>query len=169
MGLRELLRDKPAAGAGIAVALILLAVGLVITRLRPSQAPSPFGQIWYFDVPSGDVFAGPNAIPPVNAPSGPESGVRAFIYACGACDPATWTIAYLETHTPEAKRIMTAPAEGPEQMAARTRAMTEGRLVAPAPDKGQAPKWIAANQAAAQQIAGTRPQCNQGQPLLCAP
>lgn len=170
MAWRDQLREKPAIGAGVALVLLGLAGVFAYSRMGPRNAPQPFAQGWYFDVKTGDLFAARNVFPPVEAPSGADQGVRAYVYSCGTCEPSKWTIAYLETHTPEARQIMLEPADGPDRIAARNRAMTEGRLIAAAPAKGESPQWIASHQPAAQQlVANARPQCPQGEPILCAP
>lgn len=90
-------------GATAAVVLVI-ALAILIRELRPA-APQGVTEQWFYDLNTGQLFAATiGEIPPIAAPSGPLSngdpaGVRAHVYACGDCSPATRTIAYLETYT----------------------------------------------------------------------
>jgi len=146
MGLRESMQNRPALWGGVAAVAIGLAVVGMFPRSKPPAAPQ-FGEAWFYDLGSGELFAGKNALPPIDAATGAGQGVIAFIYACGACDPASWTLAYIQTFTPQAKAAMQGPSDTPEQMQAKQSASTVGQLVAAPPAKGEKPHWVSSSSA----------------------
>lgn len=170
MSVRELIKGNPL--LGVVVVVVLLGSAAAIMARRNGAPPAPaFAQTWFYDLGTGELFAADNQHPPIPAPSGAE-GVRAMIYACGDCDPATWTPAYLETLTPQAKVAMQQPDETIEQNRARSAAMTTGRLIAAWPEKGQKPAWVSSNTPdAAAIVSRAANPCSDTsvQPQLCAP
>ncbi|NQU09161.1 hypothetical protein HQ590_00095 [bacterium] len=105
-------------GAVAAVVLIAATIHLVWQIRGPRGLAAP-SQDWFYDLNTQQLFAAPlGTIPPVAAPSGPlpdgkPAGVRAYVYSCGACEPAALYVAYLETYTNEARaRWMAAAQQG---------------------------------------------------------
>jgi len=87
------------------IALLLAVTGIagvaIYLQLTASAEPPAFStQVWYYDLNTGQLFAGEeDQYPPIAAPSdeaGERSGVRAFVKSCGDCDdPDQRFIGYL--------------------------------------------------------------------------
>jgi hypothetical protein len=94
-----------------AIALAGVAVGLVFQRVRAlSRSGEDGARIWFYDQSEKRLYAVPNdTIPPHQGIGGKSGdGVRAFAVTFGpqSSDPAKPRIAYLETYSPELKRIL---------------------------------------------------------------
>ena len=168
----------------IAAAATLILAGAVLAivwQVWPRSSPPLPAHDWFYDLNSGQLFAGPiGAIPPIDAPSGPQpdgtpAGVRARVYSCHHCSPADRTIAWLETYTVEHRDILRGPQNlpktpaedkpyipGPEHL----ELMAGGGLLVKRPgDK----EWIAHNTAEGRSLTVV-PGCPTGQaPEECRP
>lgn len=104
MSILQNIQGNPAVKAGIAAVVLVLAAGAFYFNLR--TPPETVDRLWYFDLNTQQLFAAADQVPPIAAPSGPidgkPAGVRAYVYACGTCDPATNKTGWLETFPPEA-------------------------------------------------------------------
>ncbi len=124
------------------------------------EGPGDVGRYHFFyDLNTGKLFvADALEIAPIEAPSGkpfalPDgteipAGVRAFVYACGECDPKTRKIGYLEMYTQEAKNLLLKARKQEEAVARGEKtaidlgmdfeeAFTRGRLIAERPEEGK--------------------------------
>ena len=99
--------------------------------------------VYFMDTADGSLFVGKSdELPPIVAPSG-KDGVRAFVFACGDCgDESARFTGWLETYTPEAKKAIETPAEGPEGGMDNYEIVETGHLVASPTSNGQ---WFMAN------------------------
>lgn len=134
----------------LAIAILAIAAALVVMRDNKggNSGAGPTSQAWYYDVDTGQLFAGASAmIPPVDAPSGPGNGVRAHIYTCGACEPGEWQIVYLQSMTERAKALLADP-DLPRQPGGEL----TGERIAEPPADGEAIDWISAANPRAMQI-----------------
>lgn len=91
--------EKPAVGISVAVAALVVA-GIVVAigggDGRKSTSLSAREKLWFYDLGSKELFAGPaKERPPVKATSG-EDGVRAYVFSCGQCSESEQFIGYLE-------------------------------------------------------------------------
>ncbi len=156
--------------AVIATVALVLAVLVMWAQQRP-DAPSNLA--WYYDLADGTLFPGPaDQIAPIAAPSGPDNGVLAHVYACGNCNAETREIAYLETNTPHAKQVLrTMPTPGPDvDVAPYVIEAQQGRRIAKTPPPGQTPQWIAAMHPDADAIRhSVGGICADGRPVRCTP
>ncbi len=100
---------------------------VTIVRDKPPAPARRVRTAWFYDLNTGELFtASADAIPPIDAPSGPlrvgggPAGVRAYVFTCGECDDASRFVGYIETYSPAASRQM---------RAARQRANSERRSI----------------------------------------
>ncbi len=103
----------------VSVSVLVLAVAIAavfITKLTGgSKLPGVSRHAYYYDLNTGELFIDDAAlIPPIDAPSGvlkgterDKAGVRAYVFTCGEDSEADRYIAWLETYTPEAQRLLT--------------------------------------------------------------
>lgn len=108
--LREWLNNNSAIVTVAAVLVLLMALGIIIyTQGAGRRGPTQW-QGYYMDLGTNELFAGKSTdIPPVDAPSGANQGVRAHVYGCGDCSEANRFIAYLERYTEKAKQMRLNP------------------------------------------------------------
>ena len=104
--------------ATISLGLTTLAMGLVACGGQESPELAVLEQEGYFyDLNTGKLFTAPLQLaPPVIAPSGPlesgellasQAGVRAYVFACGACDELDRRyVGWLETYTRNIRRLV---------------------------------------------------------------
>lgn len=114
--LRERLRQRPALLVAGCAAALAAAGGIAWLSLSGERRP----QAWFYDVGSGEVFvADAAAAPPVTAPSravlsdGSPGGVRAYLFACGACTRQSRFVGYLERLESATHRVVTGAAALP--------------------------------------------------------
>ncbi len=144
MGQKDLIK------LAVAVVLLLVGVGLIVLRGGgPSQtsggaAPS---NLYYYDLQSGELFAGPtDAIGTIEAPSGGD-GVRAFVYTCGECTQDELVVGYIQRlndKAVEATRQLDQVEE--ERRQAMYGVIQQGTFVASKPEAGAAPQWVSSTQ-----------------------
>ncbi len=150
--------------------LIVLVVALLFVRKTPTSG-RPEGQLWFYNEITGQLFAASDlSIPPIETLSGPGTGVRAWVFACGDCsNPNERFIGYLEKMHPNTKKIM-------DQEIAKTGAsMGIGKLIdkyssgilVRSPNKTH---WVPRTSAAGQAIIGNSLKIgNCSNPMLCLP
>ncbi|KAB2669637.1 MAG: hypothetical protein DVB31_06050 [Verrucomicrobia bacterium] len=70
----------------------------------------PRGTLWYYNLKTHALFPGPDvAVPPIDTPSGPGTGVRAYVYTSESDpNPTNRFVAFLETLSPETQRAVAA-------------------------------------------------------------
>ncbi len=123
--IRDLLNGP--AGYGVAGLILLIAVLYALFGSGPEEPKREFTLgAFYLDTTTGKLFvAPPDSYPPVKAPSGGVTGVKAIFYSCGACDDAKQRfLGYVTRYTDEAKAKLTAPGE--LSFDVRDRIMVEG-------------------------------------------
>jgi hypothetical protein len=161
MKLGSWIQSKPAL---MGLAALCLALALVQV-LRMSGGERGVSHVYYWDLGSGELFTAPAALAPIDAPSGPSQGVLAMVFSCGKCDEGSRFVAWLEQHTPEARRMLES---GNRDDPRYQEVVASGHQIAAAPAPGAAPQWNAyqSPQAAAVTKAGLG-RCEQ--PRLCTP
>lgn len=107
--LRKLLKSNQVVVSILALVVIAGSIIVLFVRLAPPTAVYAPGQMWFYDVGSGQLFAGPETeVPVVTAPSGAllggeaPGGVGVAVFACGDCRTAPHKIGYLATRVPTA-------------------------------------------------------------------
>ncbi len=134
----------------VAVVLMLISLGVIIMSLSGNRYTPRIVDVYFMDISDGSLFTEKSdLLSPIDAPSGENKGVRAFVFSCGECsDEESHFVGWLEMYTPQAKKIMTAPApiEGAEGDPIANEmdmfeAMERGHLVSDASGK----KWVPAN------------------------
>jgi hypothetical protein len=131
----------------IVVAAALLIIGGALIARQIGSASQTRGnaasQVYFYDLDSGELFAQPaEAMPPVDAPSGANKGVRAFVYTCGSCadDQQIGYIQMLDEKGLAAhKQIAEVEEPGRQRLYALVQQHT---FVAPPPAAGAEPRWI---------------------------
>lgn len=134
------------------LAVVVLAVaGLLISRavLRGRVQGKAPTSAWFYDLHTGELFAGPaDAIPPIAVPSDPAAarGVRAHVFTCTSCDPRNRTVMYLQRDSESARRARAAIDAATEeaQKAALWVQVNQGQLLAAPPPPGKEPAWVTA-------------------------
>jgi hypothetical protein len=137
----------------VAVAAVLLAAIIVANQFGVvGGGPALPTQQWYFDVGTGQRFAGPIGTDPIPATSGAElkagvpGGVMAHVYGCGGCDDRDALFTSYVEWLPAEHRTMPQGQWGRyKQVAAVTDGSTELKWVGMATADGQ--KVIGAAQA----------------------
>lgn len=70
----------------------------------PLQKPVT-NTVYYYDLGTDQLFVAPPAdVTPIDAPSGKDNGVRAYVFACGDCSGQTF-IGWLERTAPAARKM----------------------------------------------------------------
>lgn len=104
------LRSKLQGPLGYAVIGAILLIALVVVLLQGERTPNRDITLgaFYLDTKTGEVFTDKiGTLPPIKAPSGEATGVRALVFACGQCDPLeNRFVGYLSRFTDEAKAVM---------------------------------------------------------------
>lgn len=86
MAVREYLNNNPAVVTIAAIVLLIVCLALIVRQLLGGGG-AQVRDVYYFDTASGQVFIEEAVgFPPIEAPSGPGNGVRAYIYSCGSCE-----------------------------------------------------------------------------------
>jgi hypothetical protein len=113
---REWLNNNAAVATVVAVVVLLLALLLLIgfNKAQSSKDKAASGiQTWYYDLGTGKRFTGPaSERPPFKTDSGPENGVRLYMFACGDCKNEQFE-GFLEKLSDDAKKALEAPAPPP--------------------------------------------------------
>lgn len=133
----------------IAVVFLFAVSATLVARYvgDPSRSiEMPPDQIYFYDLASGDLFAGPtDAPPPITAPSGEDKGVIAVVYTCGECVTDQLKIAYLEKRSDEGKKAYAIMRELSAAGKPTPEALVDGvereHFVALPPATGQQPQW----------------------------
>ena len=151
MNIREYLNNNPAVVTIAAVVLLIVCLGFIVRQLLPGGSGGPV-DVWFYDLGNQQIFVeSSDKYPPIEAASGPNNGVRAYIFACGSCEEladqieagATFQqlaqaglhVVYVSKFTDEAKAAMANPEANPEFAYE-----FEGQLVALVTD-GQIGDW----------------------------
>ncbi|MEM0913651.1 MAG: hypothetical protein AAGK09_03480 [Planctomycetota bacterium] len=80
-----------------AIVLLLICLAVIYSSLTSGAGSPRFVEIYFYDEATGELFTAPGtSIPPIDAPSGLGTAVRAHLFSCGECNSSEWTIAYLE-------------------------------------------------------------------------
>lgn len=152
---------------GVVVVIVAIAGFILIRSNGGSEALGS----WYYDLGTGELFVGPDsAIAPIEAESGVNQGVRAYIYTCGDCSSEQRKLIYLSKMTEEAKQALSTSIAQPGVESEATRIVDEGERVAMPPQNPGAPvTWVAATSPQGRSImAALRTMCNGsiGKPCL---
>lgn len=105
------IRNSPALGGGLAVAILGIAAVVAYFNLQEKTRPL-IERVWFYDVTTNKVFVGStNDLPPIKPPSGAEvdgepAGVRVYKYGCGDCSEPF--LAYLLKYTQDALKASAA-------------------------------------------------------------
>ncbi len=173
MSLRETFNKNPALIS--LIALLVLggsAVFLTLNHLRKADASGLGQPVYFYDLGTGERFVGSlRDHPPIEAPSGPDQGVRVYVYGCGSCDEADLMNVYLEKLTPEGKEAAIAKAPLTDmkdvQEATRLAAVIANNTLHRAADGGE---WFPAQSAAARELRqNTGRLCPEGNAIPCRP
>lgn len=166
---RKFINQNATAVTLVSVVATMAALAWMLRPPQDEQAASEGPRLAYFyDLGTDQIFTAPvNPLPPIDAPSGRNQGVLAYVFGCGNCAPENRHVAYLEMYTPEAQAQLRsrepALASGNAEM---VEISIEGRLYR-VPDQD---KWIDANspQAVAVQesLAAIADLCNSKQQRL---
>ncbi len=102
--LRDLIQKNPLVGYGVGAACIGIAIAYSFTGGEAEQLTE---YEWWYDLDSKSFFQGPvGDLPPIASKSGPDKGLKAYLYTCSSCDDkASRFVGYLEMYTPEAKAV----------------------------------------------------------------
>jgi hypothetical protein len=162
------LNQRPRAAAGIAGAIVLIAVVALAYQLRAGGGPAPLGSgEVYFSVDDGKTWFAHDAakLPPFTHEG--KQAVRAYVYDCGDGKPF---VNHLERYTPQAQKVMAGLREkvaeskgAPPVMAGVQQAAVDGRELKRPGDK----EWVRSNQfMAVAKI--TTPKCpdGKGEPVM---
>ena len=106
MSVRETINKNPTVGFGVVGGVMAIAVMFSVMFLTAGDdTGSLVYDDWYYDLESKKLFkATLGQTPPIDAPSGPNKGARAYVYSCTDCsDASSRFIGYLEFLTPESK------------------------------------------------------------------
>lgn len=171
--MRQWLAKNPLIVALITV-VVLGVAGYVIKQsmqpVKPLNASLP-NPVYYYDLADSQLFSGSgDDFPPIKAPKG--EGVRAYVFACGACTEADRQLAYLETFSPDAQKYlrdnMNLPDSRPKQIMEHVDKMPDGHRIAV---PGTTLKWVKASDPAAASIRSTfMSGCPGGKPAIeCKP
>ena len=91
----------------IAVIILIVAIVMIARSMSGGSGSADYGELFWYDTGSKQLYAGPHEMPPIKAPSGSE-GVQAYVFAKSSCDNASDRfIVYLEKF-PNKKAIMNA-------------------------------------------------------------
>lgn len=161
MGIWQRIKDQPWFGAGLAIAIIALAVWRPWGRTAQAHAGR-----WYYDLTEGQlVVADFRELPPVTLASGHEA-VIAHVFTCGNCaDDSHRFIGYLERYSEAGKQQLSAPRTGDDSPPNPT-AVVE---IAAAPAPGKAPQWLPMMSPAAMTIRNVSARCPDGKVSSCFP
>lgn len=163
MQIREFLQKHPS--AAVALIIIVILASLLIARRSGPSIPS--NAAYFYDLNNAQLFVGTgDQIAPVQAPEGgPDRGVRAYVYTCGACGEGERFIAYLEKYTNDAKSAVKAADPSQTYSAQTLTAIQQGTLIALPPESNnQDPQWVpSASSRGLQIVAAKQTQCD-GQP-----
>ena len=105
--MNELLNRHPKAAASMAVIALIGAVAFMFYS-QATKNRRPKGDLWYYNTETRELFPESDlSVPPIDTVSGPNTGVRAYVYSCGDCsDPDQRYVAYLEYLVPRAKKAV---------------------------------------------------------------
>lgn len=163
MAVSDILEHNKPVTVGLAVAVIVVAVWLIASRGGAGK-PAVAKERFYFDVGSGQLFTGPiTAHIPIKAPSGPNNGVMAHVFACGECSSDNRQTVYIETLSEQA--VVSLASGNPDPTL-----MDTGRLVATPSAAGEEPKWVPAASGEGFKITGAvQTLCGGDSPTICVP
>lgn len=161
-----------AKGVAIATIVVLLCATAWIAIRNSNTTAS--GQVFYYDLATGELFGGdPTANPPIDAPSGPGSGVRAMVYGCGGCSAAKRQTVYLMTYSQEARDAMASAEdqlkEGIAVSPELASAIARGQQVASVPETGEV-QWVSSTSPEGMALMNTsKDLCQDQTPIACFP
>jgi hypothetical protein len=100
--IRETIQKNPLVGYGAAAACLALAIAYAFMGGDTEELTE---YDWWYDLDSKSFFKGPvGDLPPIASKSGPDKGLKAYLYSCSSCDDkASRFVGYLEMYTPQAK------------------------------------------------------------------
>jgi hypothetical protein len=163
---------QSANGVRMAIIAVALGVAAVVTTINlRGRTPSTTG--WFYDIEQGELFtASIDQIPPTNAPSGENNGVKAIVMTCDGCGDDERFIAWVETYTDEAKAVLEryGPDADPTELADDPGMMVVavGSFVA---DAGEKPlRWVRQDSPEGNSILrSAMTRCGGKTPMPCAP
>lgn len=116
----------------------------------------PATKVWFYDLATGQLFAGgTHEPPPIRPPRAdqqqPKSGVLASVISIDG--ESEQRIVYLLSYAPEAKQLIEQKLAGQPLPANAAETMSRGTLIAKPPERpGEEPRWVEASSAEGQQI-----------------
>ncbi|MBA7654868.1 hypothetical protein ES703_62761 [subsurface metagenome] len=154
LAVRKWINKNPRLIIGITCASMFVLLLIVIGQLAPEETVKTreYKKAWFYDLNTGELFvARSDAIPPIEAPSGPlpngqPAGVRAYVFSFSD-EPNEFNrfIGFLEIPDPQAKKNGAPPAESG---AGGARRWGQDRLIRRVKDK----QWVPANSEQGQAI-----------------
>lgn len=153
----------------VVAVLVLVAAVTSLIRSTKSRRGDP-RQEWFYVVSTGELTAVPvESVAPLEVEGGRQA-VKAVIFTCDTCKPSQWKIAYLETHTPEAREVIVSAATNPSAQDRLIWAVQQGVRVAAPPGGGGEPQWLDPRSPEAQALRHSPATMCNGQPAkLCQP
>jgi hypothetical protein len=103
--MKSLFQKYPRTTLGLA--LLLTVAALTHLGLQIFSSPKrPKNLVYFYNLKTKTLFAASDRLlPPIRTESGPDTGVKAYVYTCDSRnDPSKRVIAYLEKMTPEGQR-----------------------------------------------------------------
>jgi hypothetical protein len=94
----------------LALVLLLTMAALAHLGLQMFSGPKrPKNLVYFYNLETKALFAASDRLlPPIRTESGPDTGVKAYVYTCDSRDdPSKRVIAYLEKMTPDGQRAAT--------------------------------------------------------------
>lgn len=181
MQIRDWVNNNSAVVTILAVVMLVISLGVIIMNSTGNRS-GQITKMYYYNIQTGKFFvASSSELAPITTESGPDTGVRAYIYGCGECpsglagltlDEARNQgvfVGYFEKFSPKAKAALLAEANDPEGGMLAFEALEQGQLFQiPGTDR-----WLPSNTMQGMEMRDqmvSRMQCPEGQsPKLCFP
>jgi hypothetical protein len=103
--MKGLFQKHPRTTLGLALLLMVAALGHLGMQMF-SGPKRPTNLVYFYNLKTKTLFAASDRLlPPIRTESGPDTGVKAYVYTCDSRnDPGKRVIAYLEKMTPDGQR-----------------------------------------------------------------
>lgn len=84
--IREWINQNATLVTVLAIIVLVLCFGILYKRVHQRRYAGRITAFYYYDIQTDALYAdSPFVIPPIDAPSGPGQGVRAYVFSCGEC------------------------------------------------------------------------------------
>lgn len=94
----------------VSVVLIAAIVGIVYLCYRQIAPAQQYGDTWFYDTNTKEVFRARDQIPPISHGGTAGAGVRAYVFSCGECwEKGNRFVGYLETFPAQAQAALANP------------------------------------------------------------